>query len=187
MSKYFVYDSYDTGFEEFETLEGAEKHFEEITDFSTYSDGWPQEILDGAIKLGIITHVSCDGEHRHTDHKEWDFECDIVQAEVLDNPMSLLQQELQKAQEEINSLRSAYKKNIDSLSAGLSEDLLKILKTYPTALPYICELKQELQKTREQLEKALIHLKIVLVDDTTSDQFCDAEEFLSSFKDKQGE
>ena len=51
----------------------------------------------------------------------------------------------------------------------------------------ILELKQELKKTREQLEKALIHLKIVLVDDTTSDQFCDAEEFLSSFKDKQGE
>lgn len=101
MSKYFVYDSYDTGFEEFETLEEAEKHFEEITNFSIYYDGWPQEILDGAIKLGIITHVSCDGEHRHTDHKEWDFECDIVQAEVLDNPMSLLQQELQKTREQL--------------------------------------------------------------------------------------
>ena len=137
MRKYFVYDSYDTGFEEFETLEEAEKHFKEITDFSSYSDGWPQEILDGAIKLGIITHLSCDGEHRHTENKDWDFECDVVQAEVLDNPVSLLE--------------------------------------------------QELQKTREQLEKALIHLKIVLVDNTTSDQFCDAEEFLSSFKDKQGE
>lgn len=52
---------------------------------------------------------------------------------------------------------------------------------------HISHLEQELQKMREQLEKALIHLKIVLVDDTTSDQFCDAEEFLSSFKDKQGE
>lgn len=108
MSKYFVYDSYGTGFEEFETLEEAEKHFEEITDFSSYSDGWPQEILDGAIKLGIITHVSCDGEHRHTDHKEWDFECDVVQAEVLDNPMSLLQQELQKTREHLGkAIKSA--------------------------------------------------------------------------------
>lgn len=113
MSKYFVYDSYDTGFEEFETLGEAEKHFEEITDFSSYSDGWPQEILDGAIKLGIITHVSCDGEHRHTDHKEWDFECDIVQAEVLDNPMSLLHQELQKTREQLEKFALAYSEMID--------------------------------------------------------------------------
>lgn len=82
--------------------------------------------------------------------------CDLICDEhsVLVDRIKFLEQELQKAQHEVKSLKSAYEKNINSLSAGLSEDLLRVLKTYPTALPYICEIKQELQKTREQLEKA---------------------------------
>lgn len=95
-----------------------------------------------------------------------------------------LEQELQKAQEEINSLRSAYKKNIDSLSAGLSEDLLKILKTYPTALPYICEIKQELQKTREKLAAAIQLLRRIRNACSPSD-IATCEQALKDFLKKQ--
>ena len=89
-----------------------------------------------------------------------------------------------KAQEEINSLRSAYKKNIDSLGAGLSEDLLKILKTYPTALPYICEIKQELQKTKEQFEDAIQLLRRTRNACSPSD-IAACEQALKDFLEKQ--
>lgn len=86
---------------------------------------------------------------------------------------------------EINPMNN--KKYIEAVSFRDWQTCDLICDEHTVLVGRIKNLEQELQKTREQLEKALIHLKIVLVDDTTSDQFCDAEEFLSSFKDKQGE
>lgn len=80
MSKYFVHDAFNSDIDYFDTKEEAIKHAEES--IGDGSDGWPQELLDGAVKIGIVTHESSKDNERHTENKEWDFECECEMQET---------------------------------------------------------------------------------------------------------
>ena len=88
MSKWFVYDEFDTGYEEFENKEDALKHFHEIK--GDGHDGWAQEILDGAIKVGVVLYESCETNRREPDrdddgefvNTEFDYFCDVDAVEI---------------------------------------------------------------------------------------------------------
>lgn len=80
---WFCKDDYNGDYDEFDTKEEALKQAEEC--IGDGSDGWPQEILDGAVKVGVVLFQSCEGSHRETEHPGWDFECDVEMAEVENN------------------------------------------------------------------------------------------------------
>jgi DNA repair ATPase RecN len=73
----------------------------------------------------------------------------------------MLKQEIERLEKENAELKKSYARNIEAMTGQISNDLLSVIKKYPTALPYICELRKEierfekeLQVTREQLSKA---------------------------------
>lgn len=80
MKRYFAMDTFNSDYEEFETEEEALKYAEEC--IGDGSDGWAQELLDGAVKVGVITHESSKVNERHTENEDWDFECECEMVEV---------------------------------------------------------------------------------------------------------
>jgi len=92
---YFVHDEFINDIEYFETEEKAREHFERITNDLQGEDGWPQEVLDGAIKIGVVLFESCmenkrpvplDDDGEPVDNS-FDYLCDIGLAEV-ENPLT---------------------------------------------------------------------------------------------------
>ena len=78
--QWFFHDALQGNVEYFDTEKEAHDAAKES--IGDGSDGWPQEILDGAIKIGLVLYESTEGDHRDTDHPDWDFECDVEMAEV---------------------------------------------------------------------------------------------------------
>lgn len=57
---------------------------------------------------------------------------------------------------EIEEIRKRYDENLKLLTRNLKDDLLETIQKYPTALPYICELKEKislLEKENSKLKK----------------------------------
>lgn len=88
--KWFGIDQFNGDSETFDTKEEAIAWAKEAIASCEPKNGWPQEVLDGAIKIGKITHESCmtnkrgpnlddDGEVINT---EFDFLCDCEMIEV---------------------------------------------------------------------------------------------------------
>lgn len=89
-AKYFAHDTINNETEYFATLAAALVCASEMIE--TYKEeGWPEEIFDSGIVVGIITHVSImtnqkpvplDEEGNKT-HPEWDYFCDVEMAEIV--------------------------------------------------------------------------------------------------------
>lgn len=130
--RYFFRDEYNGDFEEFDSLKSALKHAKEAINDLDGSDGWAQEVLDGAFQIGIITHESAETNRRENDRdddgevidNEFDYLCDVEMIEVNDE-ITALKKELEatsirrgygliKAKEaEINLLKAELKKERD--------------------------------------------------------------------------
>ncbi|GAB1376854.1 hypothetical protein MASR1M48_17060 [Lactococcus petauri] len=80
---WFCKDEFNGNWEEFDTQKEALKHAEEC--IGDGSDGWPEEVLDGAIKVGVVLFQSAKTNERDTENPSWDFECDVEMAEVENN------------------------------------------------------------------------------------------------------
>ena len=86
--KFFVHDELNGDIDYFETKEEALRHAKNIISDNS-DDGFPEEILDGAIKVGLITHCSMKVNERPIpqDEKdqyppEWSFLCEVEMGEL---------------------------------------------------------------------------------------------------------
>lgn len=88
--KWFGIDQFNGDTETFDTLEEAQKWAKDIISDIDAGEGWPEEILDGAIKIGKIMYESSmtnkrdvpldeDGEPENSD---FDFYCDCEMVEI---------------------------------------------------------------------------------------------------------
>lgn len=98
MSNYFLHDAYNSDIQYYESLENALKCAKELIEESNI-DGWPQEILDGAIKVGIVLYESAMTNERESDDERFDYICDCEMLEIEHNTRP-------EAQIEINKLKS---------------------------------------------------------------------------------
>ena len=111
MSGYFFRDEFNGDFETFDTIEEAFKYANVTIRDLDGEDGWPQEVLDGAFQIGVITHMSSEANRREHDidddgeavNHEFDYICDIEMVENI-NPITNEIEELKKEIEELKSL-----------------------------------------------------------------------------------
>ena len=53
--------------------------------------------------------------------------------------------------EKVNAeVKNSYARNIEAMTGQISNDLLSVIKKYPTALPYICELRKEIERLEKE-------------------------------------
>lgn len=81
-SKYFFRDEFNGNFETFDTHKEALDHAKKEIGELDGGEGWPQEVLDGAFQVGIITHESAETNRRKSKDKSFDYLCDIEMVEV---------------------------------------------------------------------------------------------------------
>lgn len=89
--KYFFRDEFNGDFETFDNLEDALKRAKEAIVELDGEGGWPQEVLDGAFQIGIITHVSAETNRRDNDkdddgeiiNNDFDYLCDVEMCEFV--------------------------------------------------------------------------------------------------------
>lgn len=137
MNKYFVMDTFNSDYEEFESQDEALKHAEEC--IGDGSDGWAQELLDGAVKLGVITHESMAVNKRDTENKEWDFECECEMSEV-DETFAIFAGEC----------------GVDVSGAFTEEDCKNLIKNKISNLEYdLEESEKEIKQFKFMIEKGI--------------------------------
>jgi chromosome segregation ATPase len=59
---------------------------------------------------------------------------------------------IKELEKENAELKKTYARNIEAMTGQISNDLLSVIKKYPTALPYICELRKEIERLEKDVE-----------------------------------
>ena len=134
MSSYFFRDELNGDFETFDTIEEAFKYANVAIRDLDGEDGWPQEVLDGAFQIGVITHMSSEANRREHDidddgeavNHEFDYICDIEMVEN-ENPIT---NEIEALKSLINYITPYVKENVGNefMSNRLKEWLEKAEK-----------------------------------------------------------
>lgn len=92
---FFFRDEFNGDFEKFDSLQEALDHAKNAIVELDGEGGWPQEVLDGAFQIGIITHESVMANRRENDRNEdgevvdssFDYLCDVEMGELENNPL----------------------------------------------------------------------------------------------------
>jgi len=135
MSKlFFIHDDFDSNIEYFETEKEALKYFERIKINLKENGGWPQEVLDGAIKFGVVI---CESRAASKTSVPVDQYGDPVEVELADieNPLMKMLEQLETENEtlkdrllhEVKLIDGAAKEEINRLEAE-HEKLKAIIK-----------------------------------------------------------
>jgi len=99
MSKpFFIHDDFDSNIEYFKTEKEALIYFERIKINLKENGGWPQEVLDGAIKFGVVI---CDSRAASKMSVPIDPYGDPIEVELADieNPLMKMLEQLETENE----------------------------------------------------------------------------------------
>jgi len=99
MSKpFFIHDDFDSNIEYFKTEKEALIYFERIKINLKENGGWPQEVLDGAIKFGVII---CESRAASKTPVPVDQYGDPIEVELvgIENPLMKMLEQLEAANE----------------------------------------------------------------------------------------
>jgi len=135
MSKlFFIHDDFDSNIEYFETQKEALEYFRRLTYNLKENGGWPQEVLDGAIKFGVVI---CESRAASKTSVPVDPYGDPVEVELADieNPLMKMLKQLETENEtlkdrlfhEVELIDGAAKGEINRLEAE-HEKLKAIIK-----------------------------------------------------------
>jgi len=144
MSKpFFIHDDFDSNVEYFETEKEALKYFERIKINLTENGGWPQEVLDGAIKFGVVI---CDSRAASRMSVPIDPYGDPIEVELADieNPLMKMLEQLETENEtlkdrllhefkEVKLIGDAAKDEINKLEA----ENKRLIETITKLEPYL--------------------------------------------------
>jgi hypothetical protein len=134
--KYFLHNEEDGCIYYFNTKEEALIFARELIGELNDGDGWPSELLDGGIKIGVVIHesgrtnehpVTINEEGKSVDYEgnivpeEWTFTCDV---EMIETEVKTTQ--INKSIEELDELRDKLFSTINDLDELRDELLLSL-------------------------------------------------------------